>query len=96
MKTQVFIYIREIKNLFNKGFFHFFTAQGFVLIAGFISQFFVAGFLDPSDMGRIKIMQTYISFSALICGLGFDISLLKLASEKKRLTNGKNYIKQHL
>lgn len=81
MKNKFRFYIIEIKNVANKGFFHLFTAQGFVFISGFVSQFFVAGFLDPTDIGRIKIMQTYIGLSALICGLGFDTSLLKLASE---------------
>ena len=61
------------------------------MIVGFASQFFVAGILDPADMGRIKIMQTYINLSALICGLGFETSLLTLVSasgdeaEKRRL-----------
>ena len=83
MKNQVSFYTREIKNVANKGFFYLFTAQGFIIIFGFASQFFVAGFLDPTDIGRIKIMQTYLNLAALIGGLGFETSLLKLASENR-------------
>jgi len=73
----------------SKGFFYLFTAQGFIVIGGFASQFFVAAFLDPTDIGRIKIMQTYINLSVLICGLGFDTSLLKLVSENREDTERK-------
>lgn len=83
MKNQFSFYLKEIKNVGSKGFFHLFTAQGFIIIVGFVSQLFVAGFLDPTDIGRIKIMQTFISLSTLICGLGFNTSLLKLASENR-------------
>lgn len=76
------LYLIELKNIAGKGFFHLFTAQGLILAAGFISQFFVAGFLEPADIGRVKIMQTYIGLATLFCGLGFNSSLLKLASEK--------------
>ena len=67
----------------SKGFFYLFASQGLIVIAGFVSQFFVAGILNPIDIGRIKIMQTYIELSTLICGFGFNTSLLKLASENK-------------
>ena len=89
MKNQISFYTSEIKNVANKGLFYLFTAQGFIITVGFASQFFVAGFLDPTDIGRIKIMQTYINLSVLICGLGFDTSLLKLASEIREDTEKK-------
>ena len=89
MKNQISFYVSEIKNVASKGFFYLFTAQGFIVIGGFASQFFVAAFLDPTDIGRIKIMQTYINLSVLICGLGFDTSLLKLASENREDTERK-------
>ena len=89
LKGRISLYLREIKNVANKGFFYLFTAQGLILVAGFASQFFVAGFLEPTGMGRIKIMQTYLNLSALVCGLGFDTSLLKLASENRNDTEKK-------
>lgn len=73
-------YIIEIRNVADKGFFHLFTSQGLIVIAGFASQLFVAGILEPEDIGRIKIMQTYIGLASFIGGLGFNTSLLKLVS----------------
>ena len=83
LKKQLSFYLKEIRNVANKGFFYLFTVQGLIVVIGFANQFFVAGFLDPTDIGRIKIMQTYLNLAALICGLGFDTSLLKLASEDR-------------
>jgi O-antigen/teichoic acid export membrane protein len=91
LKEHISFYTREVKSVANKGFFYLFTVQGFIIVIGFTTQFFVAGILDPTDIGRIKIMQTYINLAVLICGLGFETSLLKLAAEniiveqKKRL-----------
>lgn len=82
MNRTIKAYYAEIKNIAQKGFFHLFTTNGLIIIVGFASQFFVAGILEPADIGRIKIMQTYISLATIICGLGFNTSLLKLASEK--------------
>jgi O-antigen/teichoic acid export membrane protein len=81
MRKKTIKYISEIKNISQKGFFHLSTVNGFVYVIGFASQLFVAWILDPADIGRIKIMQTYIGFAALLTGCGFNTSLLKLASE---------------
>lgn len=81
MKRTINKYLTEVKSVGKKGFFHLLSVQGLIIIVGFASQFFVAGFLQPIDMGRIKIMQTYLSLASLLCGLGFNTSLLKLASE---------------
>ena len=83
MKTFQINYLREIQAITKKGFFHLFAVNGFIYIIGFVSQLFVAGILDPADIGRIKIMQTYIGFAALLGGFGFNTSLLKLASEQR-------------
>ncbi len=83
MKAQFDYYIREIKNIGKIGFFHLFAVNGLVYVIGFVSQLFVAWILDPADIGRIKIMQAYIGFASLLGGFGFNVSLLKLASEKR-------------
>lgn len=70
-------YIEEIKNVSNKGLFHLFTANGLIYLVGFASQLFVAGLLDPADIGRIKIMQAYIGLTSLGVGLGFNTSMIK-------------------
>jgi O-antigen/teichoic acid export membrane protein len=83
LKTFLIKYITEIQSIAKKGFFHLFAVTGFIYIIGFVSQLFVAGFLDPVDIGRIKIMQTYIGLAAILSGFGFNTALLKLASENR-------------
>lgn len=76
-------YISEIQNIAQKGFFYLLATNGLIIVIGFVSQLFVAGILDPVDIGRIKIMQTYIGLASLLGGFGFNTSLLKLASEQR-------------
>jgi O-antigen/teichoic acid export membrane protein len=83
VRTLLNKYISEIPNIAKKGFFYLFATNGLILVIGFVSQLFVAGILDPVDIGRIKIMQTYIGLASLLGGFGFNTSLLKLASEKR-------------
>jgi O-antigen/teichoic acid export membrane protein len=72
----------ELKNIAQKGLFHLLSANGLIFIAGFASQLFVAGFLDPIEIGQIKIMQTYIGFAGILGGLGFNVALIQLASKE--------------
>lgn len=76
-----FISIIELKNVAQKGLFHLLSANGLIFIAGLASQLFVAGFLDPIEIGQIKIMQTYIGFASILGGLGFNVALIQLASK---------------
>ncbi|MCK5136217.1 MAG: oligosaccharide flippase family protein [Bacteroidales bacterium] len=85
MKAFINKCLAEVKNVGEKGFFHLFTAKGLIYIVGFGSQLFVAGILEPEDIGRIKIMQVYIGLSALIGGFGFNVSLVKMASDKRSM-----------
>ena len=64
-----------------KGFFHLLSANILIQIVAFASQLFVAGILLPDDIGRIKIIQTYLSVFSIIAGMGFNTSVLKLCSE---------------
>lgn len=77
MRHTISAYITEIKNVAAKGLFHLFTANGLIYLVGFASQLFVAGMLDPIDIGRIKIMQAYIGLTSLGVGLGFNTSMIK-------------------
>lgn len=81
MKSTLNKYRIEVQSIAKKDFFYLFAANGLIYIIGFASQLFVANILDPADIGRIKIMQTYIGMASLIGGFGFNTSLLKLASE---------------
>lgn len=73
------------RDISNKGFFHLFSANLLIQIVAFTSQLFVAGILAPDDIGRIKIIQTYLSIFIIIAGLGFNSSTLKLCSENRSI-----------
>jgi O-antigen/teichoic acid export membrane protein len=66
-----------------KGFFHLLTANLLIQVVAFASQLFVAGILNPEDIGRIKIILTFLSVFSVIGGMGFNASTLKLCSENK-------------
>lgn len=68
-------------NVAKKGFFHLLSANLVLQFAGFSSQFFIAGFLSSTDLGRIKIMQSIIQLMVVVAGIGLNSSVLKLCSE---------------
>lgn len=77
--------VEKIKALFQsvreKGLFHLLSANLFLQVAGFASQFFVTGILSSVDIGRVKILQSIIQIAVIIFGLGLNSSVLKLCSE---------------
>lgn len=84
-KPKIETIIALLQNVKHKGFFHLLSANVFIQIAGFASQFLVAWILPPSDIGRIKILQTYSNLAGIVAGLGFNTSVLKLCSETRSL-----------
>jgi O-antigen/teichoic acid export membrane protein len=71
------------RNIRQKGFFHLLSANLLIQVVAFASQLFVAGILSPDDIGRIKIIQTYVSIFSIVAGMGFNSSTLKLCSENR-------------
>jgi len=71
------------QNIRQKGFFHLLSANLLIQVVSFASQLFVAGILSPDDIGRIKIIQTYLSIFSIVAGMGFNSSTLKLCSENR-------------
>lgn len=69
------------KDIYEKGFFHLFSANVLIQAFSFASQLFVAGILVPDDIARIKIIQTFLSVFSIIAMMGFNSSTLKLCSE---------------
>lgn len=67
----------------SKGFFHLLSANVVIRIFGFASQLFVAWILTPEDIGRIKIMQSFMAVLIITSGFGFNVSTLKLCSEER-------------
>jgi len=72
-----------LRNIHKKGFFHLLSANLLIQVVSFASQLFVAGILSPDDIGRIKIIQTYVSIFSILAGMGFNSSTLKLCSENR-------------
>lgn len=72
-----------LKNIEKKGFFNLLSANILIQIVSFASQLFVAGILSPEDVGRIKILQTWLSIFSIIGSMGFASSTLKLCSENR-------------
>lgn len=68
----------------SKGFFHLFSANVFIYLFSFASQFFVASFLTVEQLGQIRILQTYLSFAVLFSVFGFNTSVVKLCSEDRK------------
>lgn len=85
---KLYVYKDILGDLFQgvakKGFFHLFSANVFIYLFGFASQFFVAGFLTVEQLGQIRILQTYLSFAVLFSVFGFNTSVVKLCSEDRK------------
>lgn len=77
-KSEISFFLENIRE---KGFFHLLSANILIQVFAFASQLFVAGILSPEDIGRIKIIQTYLSVFSVIAGMGFNASTLKICSE---------------
>jgi len=81
---------KTLGDIRRKGFFHLLTANMLIQLMAFASQLFVAGILSPEDVGRIKIIQTFLSVFSIFAGMGFNASTLKLCSEKRTLEDQKS------
>lgn len=82
---KVVIEIQSLaQKLWDKGFVHLLSANVITLIFGFASQLFIAWILPPEDIGRIRIMQTWLGIFTIVAGLGFNVSVLKLCSENRQ------------
>ncbi|GAB1415237.1 hypothetical protein MASR2M117_06430 [Paludibacter sp.] len=80
-----------LNNIRNKGFFHLLSANVLIQVFAFASQLFVAGIISPDDLGRIKIIQTYLAIFSIIAGMGFNSSVLKICSENHTAKENSKY-----
>lgn len=80
-----------IKQIRKKGFFHLLSANILIQIFAFASQLFVAGILSPEDIGRIKVIQTYLSIFSIVAAMGFSSSTLKICSETDKQADHAKY-----
>lgn len=76
--------IRQIlKNVSHKGFFNLLSANVLINVLAFGLQLLVAGILSPDDVGRLKILRTWLSILSILGSMGFSGSTLKLCSENR-------------
>ncbi len=89
MKQKILEIKEIVKDSNRKGFFHLISANLLIQLFAFLSQLFVAGLLSVEDIGRIKVIQTLLAIFSIFAGMGLNVSILKLCSEKNRTDNDK-------
>nr|WP_246480919.1 oligosaccharide flippase family protein [Motiliproteus sediminis] len=70
-----------IKTGFQRGLFHILGVNFFVQFLNFGLVIFVAGYLSKSDLGDLKLIQSYAVLFIMLGAFGYDSSALKLCSE---------------
>lgn len=83
--------LQLLKDITAKGFFHLLSANFIIRFLGFGSLLLVAKFLTPTELGQIRVMQSYIAVAAIVAGFGFNTAVLKLCSEKRPIEE-KSYV----
>lgn len=63
------------------GFFHLFSANILIQLFSFASQLIIAGILSPTDIGRIKVIQSFLLLFTILGSAGLNSSTLKICSE---------------
>jgi O-antigen/teichoic acid export membrane protein len=84
----------NISYLKNKGFFHLLSANFLTQFLGFGTILLVAKFLSPTELGEIKIIQSYAAVFIVLAGFGFNSGILKFCSEN-RTDQERSYIFKH-
>lgn len=63
------------------GVIHLLSANFMLQIVGFGIQIFLVRILSIDNIGRIKVMQSFIAIATIVAGLGGNTAILKLCSE---------------
>ncbi|MEY8241744.1 MAG: oligosaccharide flippase family protein [Cycloclasticus sp.] len=69
------------KSAFSKGLFHLLTSNLLVQFFGFGLILFLTNLLTPSEIGLLKLIQSYAAFFIVLGSMGYSSSILKLCSE---------------
>lgn len=75
------ILINDLKTAFSSGMFHLFSSSAIAHGLGLLITIIIARLLLPSDLGHIGLLNTIISFAAVVAGFGFNTAILKYVSE---------------
>ncbi len=88
MSNLLIKYIFDLwQNVKNKGFFHLLTANYLTQLVSFVSVLIVAKILSPTELGEVKILQSYTTIFIIVAGFGFNTVVLKFCSEKRSQNN---------
>lgn len=71
------------KNVNEKGFFHLLGSNFLISFLGFGVILLLAKILTPKEIGDIKLIQSYAAFFIMFASFGYNISTLKLCSERR-------------
>ncbi|MBL1215452.1 MAG: oligosaccharide flippase family protein [Ignavibacteriae bacterium] len=85
-----------VNDVKKKGLFHLLSARILLRVLGFGSVLFVAKFLSPVELGQIRTMQSFSMLALIVAGFGFNISVLKLCSEKRPLEEKSSILRQNI
>lgn len=72
-----------LKKVNEKGFFHLLGSNFLISFLGFGTVIFVSKLLEPTEIGNVKLIQAYAAFFIMLGTFGYNISTLKLCSEKR-------------
>lgn len=72
---------RNLTRIGEMGFFHLFSANILMQLIAFGGQLVVAGLLTATELGQIRIMQSFLAIGSIVSSFGFNTSTLKLCSE---------------
>lgn len=70
-----------LRALQRRGFFHLLTANFLTQFLGFGTMLLAAKFLAPSELGEVKVLQSYTALFIVLGGLGYNAAVLKRCSE---------------
>jgi O-antigen/teichoic acid export membrane protein len=72
-----------LHTLHRRGFFHLLTANFLTQFLGFGTMLLVAKFLAPSELGNIKVLQSYALLFTVLAGFGLNTAVLKFCAEDR-------------
>jgi O-antigen/teichoic acid export membrane protein len=83
-----------LRLLHRRGFFHLLTANFLTQFLGFGTMLLVAKFLAPSELGDIKILQSYGLLFAILAGFGLNTAVLKFCAESRTREDRQHILRQ--
>ncbi|PLY05602.1 MAG: hypothetical protein C0625_12270 [Arcobacter sp.] len=85
--------VNLLKKIYQKGFFHLLGSNFLIQFFGFGLILFLGKILSAEEIGTIKIIQSYAVFFITFATFGFNVALLKTASEKRPSFEKKGILK---